>query len=63
MGPRHLAFWSGLFLRYDADSLRAAEMRVAAGLQAATRSAGGGSKDGAAVKCDFLLIFTVLRLF
>ena len=26
VGTRHLAFWSSLFLRYDADSLRAAEM-------------------------------------
>ena len=60
VGPRHLVFWSELFLRYDADSLRAAEMRTppapaaAAGLQAAPRGAGGAadraSKGGPAVK-------------
>ena len=39
VGARHLAFWSSLFLRYDADSLRAAEMASPSTLSNAVFSA------------------------
>jgi hypothetical protein len=54
-GARHLVFWSSLFLRYDADSLRAAEMSAGvspaaatAAVASATMALGDSSAGGSA---------------